>query len=388
MEASDYFKNCQKPEQMVSLVRRAVFVTLKHLNGNNVMTKRSHLENLEKLIGHFRIYFCGNFYHNPLIKENHTDYRLEREFIRQHMFGYFIFNMDKFNKNISHNYVDIFQHIMNNYAYGTRRPLVDILENKGRILLRQLLHILATDADNSYCAAKLLCCCCQQKVLALKLIDLHDNDESGVNTSVPIYISLLQQFAVNKNKDYNHLINILKVLNALLLNDLEVANYALQRDVHILIETFNDIFNTVQNYFIRISGIELFVNLIQNRTLQILINKYTISIDNFKLIYSLTLKTQADNFDYEFVQLFEILRLFIMNPVNKDNKEFKEIFTNDYMTLHNTIERAQKIRSYADIVLFTPEYNDVIDCLAIITNNKRAKKIASDEFLFNNENDT
>lgn len=387
MEASDYLKNCQKPEQMVSLVRRAVFVTLKHLNGNNVMAKRLHLENLEKLIDHFRIYFCGNFYHNPLIKENPTDFRLEREFIGQHMFGYFIFNMDKFNKNICHNYVDIFQHIMNNYAYGTRRPLVDRLENKGRILLRQLLHILATNADNSYCAAKLLCCCCQQKVLALKLIDLHDNDESGVNTSVPIYISLLQQFASDKTRDYNHLINILKVLNSLLLTDFEVANCALQRDAYVLMETFNNMFNTAQNYFIRISGINLFVQLIQNRTFQILINKYTISIDNFHLIYSLILKAQSDNFDYEFVRLFEILRLFIMNPLNKDNEQFKKIFTSDYMTLLNTIERAQKIRSYADIVLFTPEYNDVIDCLAIIANAKRAKRIASDEFLFNNENE-
>ncbi|OTF70703.1 hypothetical protein BLA29_003949 [Euroglyphus maynei] len=288
-ENNDFIRY-RRPQQIISLIRNEIFVTLSH--ETEMISKAKHLDKLEKLIEQFRINLCGNFYRQPW-KENRNDFQLEREFISQHMLGYFIFNMDRFERRIiAENYVKIFVHIITKYAYGTRRPFLEKLENKSPLLLKRLLHFLATDPDNSIFAAK------------------------------------------------------------------------------ILIETFNKIFsNDKVNYYVRLSMIKLFGQLIQNRYLQKLIQTYTISLDNFHLIYGLMKNAEKQNRDIEFTKLFEIIRLFIMNPVNTEtNNPMRKVFIDEYNLLTKFIGKAQRIRSYTDIALFTPEYSDVMDRLNRISN--------------------
>nr|XP_027203482.1 uncharacterized protein LOC113797326 [Dermatophagoides pteronyssinus] len=287
---NDDFIRYRRPQQIISLIRTEIFATLSH--ETDAIAKAKHLDKLEKLIEQFRINLCGNFHRQPW-KENQNDFRLEREFISQNMLGYFIFNLDRFERPIiAENYVKIFVHIITKYAYGTRRPYLEKLENKSPLLLKRLLYFLATDPDNSIFAAK------------------------------------------------------------------------------ILIETFNQIFSSDKaNYYVRLSMIKLFGQLIQNRHLQKLIQTYTISLDNFNLIYELMKKADKENRNVEFTKLFEIIRLFIMNPVNvEENNSMKKVFIDEYNLLTKFIGKAQSIRSYTDIALFTPEYSDVMDKLNRIRN--------------------
>lgn len=366
------FIHYRRPQQIVSLIRTEIFATLS--SENKTIAKAKHLDKLKKLIEQFRINLCGNFYCQPW-KEHRNDFRLEREFISQHMLGYFIYNMDRFErKKIAENYVKIFVHIITKYAYGTRRPFLEKLENKSPLLLKRLLHFLATDPDNSIFAAKMLCCCCRQlKTLALKLIDFYSSDSITATTMstsslMPVYIQLLKSLI--NNNDFNHTVQIVKVLNELLLTNIEVSIYAFNRDLYVLIEVFNEIFASDKaNYFVRLSMLKLFGQLIQNRHLQKLIQTYTISLNNFKLIYGLMNKAEKENRNVEFTKLFEIIRLFIMNPMNtEENTTMKQMFIDEYNLLIKFIGKAQRIRSYTDIVLFTPEYSDVMDRLNKICN--------------------
>ncbi|KAH9416048.1 Calcium-binding protein 39-like [Dermatophagoides pteronyssinus] len=379
---NDDFIRYRRPQQIISLIRTEIFATLSH--ETDAIAKAKHLDKLEKLIEQFRINLCGNFHRQPW-KENQNDFRLEREFISQNMLGYFIFNLDRFERPIiAENYVKIFVHIITKYAYGTRRPYLEKLENKSPLLLKRLLYFLATDPDNSIFAAKMLCCCCRQlKALALKLIDFQTSDSTSspssssttttattmfTSSSMPVYIRLLQSLI--NNNDFNHTVQIVKVFNELLLTNVEVSIYATNRDLHSLIETFNQIFSSDKaNYYVRLSMIKLFGQLIQNRHLQKLIQTYTISLDNFNLIYELMKKADKENRNVEFTKLFEIIRLFIMNPVNvEENNSMKKVFIDEYNLLTKFIGKAQSIRSYTDIALFTPEYSDVMDKLNRIRN--------------------
>lgn len=305
----------------------------------------------------FCISLCGNFYSEP-IKDNFEDFKLEREFIEQNVLGYFLINLDRLSPFTCKHVTQIFHHIINRYAYRTKRPLVEALEYKGQLVLERMMDFLYTNATLSYYVAEMLCNCCRDKVLARKLIDLLRVDEDG--NAYPFYQKIL--LLIETNVNILHLSQLFKFCRALLLTDEQVANYVFTRDLQGVVEIFNRLC-MLSNYYVRIRSIELFGQLVQNRYLQTLIHSYTENVANLGMFYNLAKEALKEQRHHEVFRIIEIIRLFLLNPANVKDGKFTEFASSEYVMLNKIIESVQKNRSYTDIVLFSPEYVDVLDAL-------------------------
>lgn len=373
-----------QPKKIVSLIRNQLFEVLNsHDDANSLHNFEMQIQ-LVNSIEKFCVFLCGNFYLEST-KDNFEDFQLEREFISQEVLGYFIANLEKLDQRACKYFLQIFTHLLCRYAYRTKRPLLEILEYKGQLLLERLCLFLNDYPEASYYASEMLCLCCDYKELAQKLIDLvfHSNDDSE---PIPFYIKLLH--SIESSNNFHHLNQIFKFLRALLLKHIRIANYAFSRDRQLLITIFNRLISIQNNYYAKIRSLELFGLLLQNRYLQKLVHTYTTDFGNFKLIYELA-KSASDR-KSELVQLFGILRLFILNQSNHSNEKFKEFTSDQYMSLYKLINKVQELRSYTNLVLFTPEYMDVHESLGLMagkidkSQKSKVTKIDSDDIIWNN----
>lgn len=69
----------------------------------------------------------------------------------------------------------------------------------------------------------------------------------------------------------------------------------------------------------------------------------------------------------EFLLFFDLIRLFLLNPANLKNDAFRQFAEENYNLLQKMIREVQQARSYTDVVLFHPEYEDVIYGLECMT---------------------
>ncbi|KAF7490334.1 hypothetical protein SSS_00469 [Sarcoptes scabiei] len=350
--------------------------------------------NLSYLLDLLRIYLCGNFYYGSLREvqnEEENRFVLEREILDKNLYGYFIFNLEQFDRKILQNFSIISNHLMMKYSYRTRKPLIERLRTKDSILIERLFYLLLHRPDVAYFVSKILTTIIKQKSLAFKLIDMNlasfddaynqnqfdaDNQRSRFNYNEPIYLDLLR--ALPRINDFNHLVQLLKIIEKIFLIHIELANYVFNRDLYELIEIFNNLIQS-KCYYLRLLSLRLFGKLLQNRSLQKLIQFYTKNLTYFELIF--TRINDADRFNRreEFATIFEILRLFLLNPLADSNLEMKQFLQANYMQLHRIILKAQQIRSYTDLALFQPEYQDVIHRLNKLTDQINSSDGVNDQ---------
>lgn len=363
------FLNEQNAVIIVGALKKQLLRTLACQEREEVQSHHQQLLTLESLLEHVRNFMCGNFYHEAA-KEIFDNFQLERELVEQEVLGLLIANLDRLSVRISRHLEQVFHHIISKYAYQTRRPLVEKLEGNP-FLLRRLCRFLFHRSDTvSTVACEMLVACCEHMSLARKLVDLPNPvDQSG--TSI-FYLSLLHLVPSTTNPC--QLAHTFKFLGAIFLSHHEVANYAFTRDLKPLIGAFNEIFSGKCHYYARFKCLCLFGQLIQNRKLHTFINVYTTDVDNLKLFYEWALsKNASPEFKEEFIKIFEIFRLFFLNTANQKNGEMKKFVESNHIEVTRIIDRAEKVRSYSDLALMYPEYNDVREQVDLMLGKQKKK---------------
>ena len=343
------------PVKIVATLKNQLLLTLKE-DRTNVLTHQKHQQLLEQLIEQIRNFMCGNFFTKPA-KDIFDNFQLERELVEQDVLGYFIVNLDRLSEHVSRHLIEIFVHIITNYAYQTRRPLAEALVDYD-YLLSELCRFVCHPSDTaSIVSTQMLTACCEHFSLARKLVNLSIG-EINRTSGIVFYIQLLQQIPGIIN--FNQLAQIFKFLRALLLINDEVTIYAFNRDMHQLIKAFNVILGGHCHQYARFKCLFLFGDLIQNRKLQTFINAYTTNSENLMLFYDWAMKKlHSIDCKQEFIKIFEVFRLFYLNPNNINNNEFKKFAMDNYLMITSIVDNAERMRSYSDLALMYPEYNDV-----------------------------
>lgn len=363
---------------LISGLKKQLMQTINTADGNDVLAHRANEDKLEKMWEKVVIFMCGNFFTEPA-KDIFENFQLERELVEQDVLGFFIVNLDRMTVNVSRNLVRAFHHILSQYVYQTRQPLLEMLEKNDYLIerLSRFLnhHELSSSSAASTVAADMLASLCKHSIsLARKLVDMPDPEDS-TSTST-FYLRLLKSLPANT--DPGQLADQFKFLESLLLSHDDVANYAFTRDLNALTDAFNEILSSKCHFFVRYQGLVLFGNLIQNRKLKTLLRVYTGSLANFKLFYQWTYDSQAagsrgSNNKIEIIKTFEIFRLFFLNNANTTNEEFKKFVNDNCLTVETIIDRAEKVRSYSDVALMYSEYEDIRAIINAMTGKTKPK---------------
>lgn len=367
---------------LISSLKKQLMQTINTAEGDDVIAHRLNEDKLEEMWEKVVNFMCGNFFTEPA-KDIFENFQLERELVEQDVLGFFIVNLNCMTVNVSRNLIRAFNHILSQYVYQTRQPLLEILE-KNDYLLERLCRFLRhqetpTNSAASTVAADMLSSLCKHSMsLARKLVDMVDPEDS-TSTST-FYLRLLKSLPANT--DPAQVTDQFKFLESLLLSHDDVANYAFTRDLNALIGAFNQILSSKCHFFIRYQGLVFFGNLIQNRKLQTLLRMYTGNLDNFKLFFQWIYDSQAashgSNNKNEIIKTFEIFRLFFLNKANQTNEGFKKFINDNCLTVVTIIDRAEKVRSYSDVALMYSEYEDIrkiIDAMTGKTKSKPSKKV-------------
>ncbi|KAJ6222804.1 hypothetical protein RDWZM_001349 [Blomia tropicalis] len=342
--------------KIVSTLKRHLLLMLSASKRNDVLKAKQSTIRLEQSLELVRNLMCGNFF-TESAKVIFDHFQLEREMVEQDVIGLFMANLDRLSICIGRHLIQIFEHLIHNFSYQTSRPMVEVL-NRHEYLLQHTCRLLKHENDLiSSMAEQILVQCCRYNVLSCKLIDMRDTNHSNLGT--PAYIDLLHSMENSCNPC--RMISKFRFLTALLQTHDEIAIYAVNRDLHQLTDAFNRLLMGKCHHLIRFKCLLLFSDLIQNRKLQKLLSSYTSNMDNFKLFYDwlLQLQPNANEFKQECIKTFEVFRLFLLNPNNLKNELFKTFCMENYLSLSSIIERAEKVRSYSDLALMFPEYNDV-----------------------------
>lgn len=319
----------------------------------NLAARQEHEKKLEELFEHFRNLMCGNFFIDSA-KDVFDKFQLERELVEQGVLRYFIADLDRLSEHVCCVLISVFDHVITSYVYQTRYPLVAALETD-TFLLSKLCAFVSHSSDTaSTASAEILVACCVHLSLARKIVTLAPEDESS---TTPLYIQLLG--SVETSVNLSQICQVFKFLRALLLTHDEVAIHAFSASLSQLIDTFNKLLTGQCHYLARLKCLFLFGDLVQSRHLQPLVGAYTTSLDNLKIFYHWAKETNAPQRRQEFVKVFEILRLFFLNPASESNNELKNFVAENWLSVTTIIDQAEQVRSYTHDILKYPEYNDV-----------------------------
>lgn len=363
---------------LISGLKKQLMQTLTTAEGDDVRVHRANEDKLEQMWEKVVLFMCGNFYTEPA-KDIFEHFQLEREILEQDVLGFFIVNLDRMTANVLLNLIRAFHHIISQYVYQTRQPLVEMMENNDYLLERLCRFLCCPNklSTTSTVASSMLASLCKHSMsLARKLVNMLDPEDSTSTTT--FYLRLLKSLPTNC--DPARVADQFKFLESLLLSHDDVANYAFTRDLNVLIAAFNQILSSKCHFFIRYQGLVLFGSLIQNCKLKTLLREYTGSLDNFKLFFQLSYDSQAashgSNDKNVIIKTFEIFRLFFLNSANKSNEEFKKFINDNCLTVVTIVDRAEKVRSYSDVALMYSEYEDIRAVIDVMTGKtKPAKKV-------------
>lgn len=319
------------------------------------------LHDFEALISGLLEHLVGDFYYEPTKHK----FEYERELLESDFLELAITHLAHLPGHLASLISRLFTHIWLRYVYRNRAPLLDHLASRGDRMLAHLLECLLNSSTAAPEASQILVLCLDSPVLARKIADLSVSDRPQSHL---LYLAIIKQ--TPEVHDFPTLVAIFDFLSAFLLKHRTIQEYLFSRDNRNLEEhltaLLSDCLVKRSNEWLRITVLELFGDLIQNRSLlSHFVRPFTSKLSNFELFFNALIRwKEGENLQEEFVKLFEIFRLFFLNPDNEtkgEAKEMKEFIKANFMKIKGLIDKAREIRSNVDVKSRKYEYRLVCE---------------------------